>query len=118
MKTIVLDTNFVLHCLEFKIDFTREIDRLMQERYMLFIIDKTLKELEGKKHGKLAKDIINKTGIKLIKGPEGLTVDNALLDLPPGETLVGTQDKALKEKLKKRGTGVITIRQRRYLITV
>ncbi len=118
MKTIVLDTNFLLHCIGFRIDFIREIDRLMQESYKLCVLDKTIDELEGKKHGKLAAGIVEKTGIKLIKSPAGLTVDNALLDLSPQETLVGTQDKALKERLKKRGTGVITIRQRRYLIMV
>ena len=117
MKTVVLDTNFILHCISYKIDFMRELERLLDERFEACIFNKTLHELEGKKEGRLAKALIEKLGIKLIKAPEGMNVDSALLDLPP-LTLVGTQDKALKEKLKKRGIEVISIRQKQYLTTV
>ncbi len=117
MRMVVLDTNFLLHCIDFKIDFMRELERVLDERFEIFVMDRTLKELAGKKQEQLARALIEKLGIKLIKAAEGMSVDNALLCLP-SDVIIGTQDKALKEKLKKRGLSVIAIRQRQYLTMV
>lgn len=116
MKNIVLDTNFILHCIEFRIDFMQELNRIIDDSFGVYILEKTLQELKGKKQEKLAIALIEKQGIKLIKVPEGVkSVDAALLHLDWPDKVIATQDKALKEKLKKRGIAVITIRQKKYL---
>ncbi len=119
MKTVILDTNFLLHCITYKIDFMQELRSILDERFEVAVIDKTLNELEGKKNGTLAKALIRDLNIKLINASkEAKDVDTVLLTLQIPDIIVATQDKALKEKLKKRGIEVITIRQKKYLMRV
>ena len=46
MKTIILDTNFLIYCAEYKIDFVSEIDRICSFPYKLAVLDNTIDELE------------------------------------------------------------------------
>ena len=46
MKTIILDTNFLIYCAKYKIDFFTEIDRICLFPYKIKILDTTIKELE------------------------------------------------------------------------
>tara|TARA_Y100000034_G_C6854017_1_gene387802 strand:- start:1062 stop:1412 length:351 start_codon:yes stop_codon:yes gene_type:complete len=111
MHKIILDTNFLLSCLNFRIDFIREIKRISNFNYTLHIFKGTLKELEGKKLGKLAKDIIKKQNIKVINGKNSY-VDKDILDLK-GNYIIATNDKELIKKLK---LPIIRIKQKKYLI--
>ena len=115
MVTIILDTNMLLTALQYKIDLLQELNKLLDTAFTLAIIDKTLKELEGKKLGNLAKEYIKSHNMTIIPTSQNKNVDNLILDHLTPETLVATQDKKLKEKLKKRKTGIIVIRQKRYL---
>ena len=49
MYKIILDTNFILSSLQFKIDFFEEIKRISKFSYTLHILQGTIKELENKK---------------------------------------------------------------------
>ena len=49
MKKIILDTNFLLIPAQFKVDIFDEIDRIMIEKYQLFVLDKTIDELKNEK---------------------------------------------------------------------
>ena len=75
MLNIVLDTNFLVHSIDFKIDFFSEFQRLLDQNYTISIIDKTIGELEKlinegkfseKKAAKIALDLIEKKKIKII----------------------------------------------------
>ena len=57
MKKIILDTNFILSCLNFKIDFIYETKKLVPNS-TLCILEGTLHELKGKRLGNLAIQII------------------------------------------------------------
>ncbi len=115
---IILDTNILLTALGYKIDIVREMARIMDTSYSLAIIDKTLQELEGKKMGKIAQQYIKKQNIAIIPTAQDKNVDNLILDHALPGTIIATQDKKLKEKLKKRKMGIIVIRQKRYLARV
>lgn len=111
MKIIILDTNFLVHCLEFKIDFIREIERICPFSYQLAIIDKTIDELL-----KLKKPlaIALTKGIKQLKSTEA-SVDEELIKRATENSIIATQDKPLKSAVKAKGAGVIIIRQKKYL---
>ncbi len=112
MQKIILDTNFLLS----KFDFFSELERICDFKYQIFILDKTIEELKNKKLEKLAKDIIKKKEIKVIKTEKNKSTDNLLLDLAEKEKfIVATQDKELKQKLKQKDIKIITIRQKTHL---
>ncbi len=118
MKTIILDTSFILHAIQNKIDILSSLKQLLDFNFTLAIIDKTLEELKGKKLGNLAILYITAHNVTIIKTNKDKNVDNLILDNLSPDTIVATQDMRLKEKLKKRKIGIITIRQKRYLALV
>ncbi len=111
MKTIVLDTDFVLEAAKNKVDIKAELDRIIDYNYEICVLDKTLEELKGKKFERLALGLIQ--GFRVIKTGMDKPVDELLLGLK--DAVVATQDRELKEKLKKRNIAVITIRQKKFL---
>ncbi len=117
MKKILLDTSFILSALKYKIDIKSELNNIIDEKFSTYYIDKTLTELKGKPLEKLAKDILKKINAKKIITHENKNVDSLLIlhSEANKDVLVATQDKRLKEKLKKRNVGLITIRQKKYL---
>ncbi|MEM4245542.1 MAG: ribonuclease VapC [Candidatus Nanoarchaeia archaeon] len=118
MKRIVLDTNFVIEVAKNKIDLKKEIGRILDYPYKIFIVkgvaeelNKIIKEQKGKNKeaAKLALSIIK--GIKNLE-TEGKSVDEKLANLSDKNTIIATQDKQLKKKIKGQ---VITVRQKKYL---
>ena len=76
---------------------------------------------------KLALSLLKKYPIKTIKTEKHINrtkplskipyVDDIILDFAvKGDYIVATQDKELKEKLKKQGIKTINLRQKKYLI--
>ncbi len=117
MKNIVIDTSFMLTALKFKIDIKSELSRILDEKYSLFYIDKTLDELKGKQLGKLAIQILSSYNAVKINTISKSNVDSLILDHSKNhpECIIATQDLALKEKLKKRNVRLIVIRQKTHL---
>jgi rRNA-processing protein FCF1 len=125
MKTIILDTNFLVDCLAWKVDFFREIERICTFTYELKVVDKTLDELDkiiatakddSKIGAKLAKQVIAKrlVGVILTDG-KGYT-DTLILKLADKDTtVVATQDQGFKRRLKAKNIPTIIIRQKKYL---
>ena len=120
MKKILVDTNFLLIPFQFKVDIFKEIDRIIDEKYEIFIIDKTIGELEklikgGKekeiKAARLALQLIKKFNIKIINA-QGDNVDDIIVQLKDKDTIVATMDKELRKRLKG---DVIVLRQKKYL---
>jgi rRNA-processing protein FCF1 len=109
MKTIILDTNFIVSALKNKIDIFREIERIIEENYEIKIIDKTINELEKLKD-KLAIKIVN--NLEKIKSTED--VDTEIVKNSDKNTIVATLDRELKQRLKNKGAKTITIRQKTH----
>ena len=125
MKKIILDTNALMAIAEFKIDIFSEIKRIMQHPYELFILDKTIMELnkiieeqkgKDKVAAKLALQLIEGK-VNLIKTDAGL-VDDLIVELADENTFVCTQDMVLKQRLKAKKIAIICMRQQQYLCLV
>ena len=55
MYTIVLDTNFLITALKFRIDIFDDIEKICDFDYEIAVLDKSLDELNGKPNEKLIK---------------------------------------------------------------
>lgn len=124
MKTIILDTNFLVDCLAWKVDFFSELRRICDFPFRLAVVDKTLDELgmiikEGRETEKigarLAKQLIAQKRIEVIPTAKDAHTDALILSIAGKDTIVATQDQAFKRQLKERGIPVIIIRQRKRL---
>lgn len=118
MKQIILDTNIILHAIQFKIDLNNELNRILPFQYETCILDKTIEELnflEKKKDpktkllAKIAKHLIK--DYKIITSPK-IKVDDSLVALADKNTIIATQDKEIKKQIK---TPIIIIRQKTHL---
>ncbi len=124
MHKVILDTNFVLNCVKFKIDLFPELRRILNVNYRVYVIDKTLEELskiaglgkiKDKEAARLAKLLIEKK-VNVIKTNGKKHVDALILEASDkSDTFVATQDKKFKDKLNKKWIPVIIIRQKKYL---
>ncbi|MFP4567402.1 MAG: PIN domain-containing protein [Candidatus Woesearchaeota archaeon] len=125
---IILDTNFLFIPGDVGIDIFTEMDRLMNESYDLYVMDSTIKELEhiilttGKQkqglNAKLGLILIKQKNLKTINGSSKNYADESILDYAaknPEKTIIATQDKDLKQQLKKIPVRIITLRQKKYL---
>jgi len=124
MKTIILDTDFILIPAKYKVDVFSEIDRICDFKYKLAIFYKTLEELANlkglKRQVKLTKELIKAKGLNILKNDRNCkTVDVAILGYANlGQSIVATQDAALKRSLRAKKIPIITLRQKKYLILV
>jgi len=124
IKKIILDTNFLMICEQFKVDIFTEIDRICLFKYKLCVIDKTIDELkkiiekQKSKHKLAAKvglELIKKKKIGVIKTKEG-KVDELILGLLNKDTILATQDAILRKKAVKKGCKVVFLRSKKYLV--
>jgi uncharacterized protein len=126
MVRIVLDTNFLMIPIQFKVDVFTEIKRLMTEPYELCVYQGTIDELLvlSKNNGKIAMNA--KATLKLIKQknlkslPNSINetyADSLILDGVTNKDIVCTQDQALKRLLKNKHKGIrlITLKSKKYL---
>ncbi len=128
MKTIILDTDFLIHCATAKIDYVEELKRILDFNYKVYIIDKTLDELDNiietkkgkaKTDTKLAKAILKANKIPEIKTKKNKIVDDLILEIVDKDNfIVATMDAELKRKLKKLGVSIVVIRQKKYLTLI
>lgn len=112
MIKIILDTNFIIEIIKNKIDLMKELDRITESGYEILILDKTLDELKKIKtiEAKIALKLTEK--IKKIKTEDTSYVDDILVKIQDKNTLIATQDKELKKRLKYRK---IIIRNKSHL---
>ncbi len=123
MEKIILDTNFLLAVFELKIDIFAEIDRVCDFPYKLYILDRSLDEVENlikspllsKKLGaKAVLQLIQVKKIQTLGTQDPRSVDDILVDLDG--YVVATVDMELKRRLRKIGRKILTIRQKKYVI--
>ena len=124
MKKVILDTDFLVHCATVKVDYIEELKRILDFNYKVFIIDKTLDELDNiienqkgkaKADAKLAKAILKANKILKIKTKKDRIVDDLILGVADKDTVVATMDADLKRRLKQKSVPIIVIRQKKYL---
>ena len=123
MKKIILDTNFLLIPIQFKVDIFSEIDRICDFNYKLFIFEQSIDELkniiekQSQKHKKAAEfalKLIKLKNIEIIKSDEQ-DVDSLILENLDKDIIVATQDINLRKELLKKRASVIMLRQKKYL---
>ncbi|MCS7105809.1 MAG: PIN domain-containing protein [Candidatus Aenigmarchaeota archaeon] len=109
MKKIVFDTNFLIDCFRFKVDFLKEIEEKIEKPYKFLVLEQNLKELEkiaktNKKEAKYAKLALQfvKSNCELISVKEKST-DKAILKFSDKDTFVATNDRKLRKSLKTLG---------------
>ena len=109
MKSVVLDTSFILTCIREKIDFFEDIEMLglqilIPEQVIKEVkqISNSKKKLKFREEAKLAIKLLDKSIFKeLIL--EGKNTDNSIAEYAnQHKTLVATLDKELKKKVKSQ----------------
>lgn len=124
IKKILLDTNFLLIPGQFKVDIFSELERACDFNFKVYILDKTVKELENilknqkgkdKAAAKLALSLIETKPLNIIHS-NSKPVDDLIVDIAREEGfIVATQDKQLRQRLKKHDIPMIVLRQKKYL---
>ena len=121
-KTVILDSSAIMMLFEFSIDLEKELTRLLGN-YQIIIPTPILKELTFlSKHGKGEKKIKAKASLKLIEKYETFDVinksgDDSILELAKRtNSIVVTNDKELKKRLKKSSISVIFLRAKKKLM--
>lgn len=122
MKKIILDSNFLTIPYQFNIDIFEEIDRIMGEDYELITLDGVIEELEELKKSlgkdaiaaKIGLELIKKKNVKVIKTREK-NVDNTIIKIADKNTIVATNDKELRQRLKNKNIKTIYLRNKKYL---
>ncbi len=125
MKTILIDTNFLVECAKNRVDIHSELTRILDFGFEVAILDRTMEELDtiiarGKKEGqqaKLAKTILMTKKVTILPTAGGHT-DNLLLEKADENNIIATMDKALKRRLKQKGQDVVIIRGKQKLVVV
>ncbi len=117
---VVLDTNFVLTSFQFGVDIKAELDRILDFSYRIYTLDGVLNELGAlsKEKGQSGRAAV--TSLRIARGLPTIAasggVDDALLRLASEDTIICTNDKILKEKIKRKGAPIIYLRQKKYLV--
>lgn len=124
MQKIILDTNFLMIPVQFKVDIYSEIDRIMTAKYKIYTLDRCIWELDkitktqkgkDKEAAQIAKKIAQKKQITILKTDKLKNVDKILLQKAEEGAIIATQDKLLKKALKNKNSKIITLKQKKYL---
>ncbi len=134
MLKIIFDTNFLLIPGSLKVDIFSEIDRIIDEPYELYVVDKTFQELNNiienqkgkyKTYAKIALQLIKQKSIKVIDVKQKSLymnpdfdehiVDDILLEISDKNTIIATQDKELRKKLALKKIKTIILRNKKYV---
>ena len=123
MKKIILDTNFLMIPLQFRVDIFSEFNRICNFNYELCIFEQSINELKNimekqsgknKKAAQFALKLIKLKNIQIIKSIQE-DVDSLILKNLNKDMIVATQDAMLKRELLKKGSSLIILRQKKYL---
>jgi hypothetical protein len=118
---VVLDSNFLMIPFQFGIDILAELDRILDRKYEIFVTRGVMQELEKLSRSKGARAKEAQGALSLIKAlhvlnSKGKSVDDVLVDMASKDTIICTNDRILKEKIKKKGAPVIYLRQKSHLV--
>ncbi|MBW3020276.1 DNA-binding protein [Candidatus Woesearchaeota archaeon] len=123
MKKVILDTNFLLIPIQFGVDIFSEIDDLVLEDHKLLVLDKSIDELKGiietqkgtsRQAAKLALQLLECKGSILETNSKDYA-DDVIVNLANDETIVCTQDRELRKRVKEKKARIIGMKQQNYL---
>jgi rRNA-processing protein FCF1 len=114
---ILLDTNFLLVPYQFKLDIFKEMRGVLEGQYSYVVPSGVIRELKKLGEGKGKEGAAARFGLKLLGMMEheeiessGNNVDNWILEYAQKEGLVvATNDRALREKLKRKRVKVVSL---------
>lgn len=124
-RKIILDTNFLLIPVVFRVDIFEEIERICFFPYELCVVEGTIKELENlvntqkqndRMAARVALSLIESKKITKLSMEGVYGVDKALINWGSKGAIIATQDKDLKRELKFLGVGRIVLRNKKHLI--
>ncbi|MBD3389891.1 nucleotide-binding protein [Candidatus Micrarchaeota archaeon] len=121
-KKVVLDTNFLLVPHQFRIDVFGEIDGLLEFPHTYVIPSGVKRELEKLAEGRGDEGAAARLGLKMLRA-KGCTevesrgnVDNWIRKYAKKENaIVATNDRELRNKLKKDGVKVVILQSKSRL---
>tara|TARA_Y100000310_G_C20519312_1_gene732855 strand:- start:575 stop:982 length:408 start_codon:yes stop_codon:yes gene_type:complete len=127
VKKIILDTNFMMIVGQYRVDIFSEINRVCLFNYEIYIIDRTIDELneikkrkgqKNKINANIALNLIEIKEVKIIdtKDNKKNYADDVIMDIVDDNSVVGTVDIELKKRLKERKIPIITLRKKQYLV--
>jgi rRNA-processing protein FCF1 len=118
---VLLDTNFMLLPSRHKIDIYTEIKRLVPEEHTLATLSSAVKELR-QLEGLTRDGLAAKVGLALLENkkveilPSEGFVDDALVKYASeNKSIVCTNDRELKRRLRKAKAGIIYMRGKNHL---
>ena len=121
-KTVILDSSAILMLFEFSIDLEKELTRLLGN-YRIVIPTSIVRELEFlSENGRGKKKAKAKASLKLIKKYDAIDADemggdDSILELAKKiNGIVVTNDKELRDRLKKMSLSVIFLRAKKKLV--
>jgi uncharacterized protein len=123
---IILDTNFLMAVAQFKVDIFSEIERTADFKYEIYVLDKTIDELNNivkkqkgkhKMAAKLALQLLKAKDVKQIETGIGKT-DDLIVENADKNTAVATQDIELRRRLRLKKAKLIGIRQKKVVYMV
>lgn len=123
MKKVILDTNFLMIPLQFRVDIFSELNRICHFNYKLLVYGQTIDELKNvmqkqsgknKKVAQFALKLIKLKNIEIIES-EQRDVDSLILENLDKDTIVATQDIMLKKEVLEKGSLVVILRKKKHL---
>ncbi len=130
MKKIILDTNFAMIPATLGVDIFTKIKEKISEPYEIYVIDKTIDELEkiireqkgkhkeaAKLTLKLLKDRtlseLDTKSLNITGNSKDLIVDDIIVEISDKNTIVATQDKDLKKRLREKNIKTLILRNKK-----
>jgi len=119
---IFFDTNFIIYCIQQKIQFIEQLREKIHEKYELIILKSVLNELEMLKSRKKRKEKeAAKTALDLIKSNKnfkifesaGKSADDILVNFDSKDSVIATIDKRLRKRFKN--ACFLTIKRKKYI---
>ncbi len=127
MKKVILDTNFLLIPIQEKVDVFDRVNSVIDEKYELCVVEKTIEELNSlisnknvkvvdRLAAKVGLQLLEKNKLKIIKTGKFNTADDAILSIVDENYLVATRDAEFKRKLKQKGIKIISLKGKNLII--
>ncbi|MCD4740210.1 hypothetical protein K8R43_03400 [archaeon] len=111
---VLLDTNILTLPQQYKIDIIQEIKALAPGK-TLVTLEPIVQELKKLKEGRIGKQMIDQ-GMIQVKNFDRECTDKAIIEYAlKNKTIVATNDKELKEQLRKIKIPIIYLRSRKKL---
>jgi uncharacterized protein len=125
-KKVIIDTNFLLIPGQFKVDIFSEIHRIMSEPYEIYIVERTIDELnriimsggpKDKFAAKLGLVLAIQKSLKRLPSSKGFkSADDDIVEHSDENTYVATQDDGLRKRVRAAKGKIIGLRQKKYLV--